>query len=1294
MADPNSSPAYKEWLRWKARRSGAATPTPTPTPMPVPVSLQPEAVPTPMPDAPAVRPDPVDWGQRATDIAAGTIGAPVTSIMSLKKYREEAEDPSIWGSVKASFDPLVKALGTWGDIVEPGAAAVQSLWEPGLRRRYGELRDMGIGHVMAVQSAYKQAKEAGEIPWWQSLPIEMLTDPVELLPGGLAISGARAGMRGLRGLSKAGRVKVPIVSPRISQGVAGVPVPRGAVPEDVLLRDKQVSADPWNEFLAERRRLREAGIEEAVPTGLPQGWREGSLTPPLNYSGRRIRPGMSPIPVEDLPLNVPHSDPYAIRTVDPRAFTRFAGLLGDAPSASRGSSSLRDIDPERFTARELRGDVGAQPGVGTTAPTELSPGIFGQGGRGTAAAMRGEEFADVAGDIERVTSGQDIRPLPEGEAGEFLDRFAFPEIKESITKINKLLRGAKISKGKSQKLKSALLAKKAGQMVGVSKSLKDSPDRTAELLPSLTGALKGTVPKDFVDVNKIRAAIPEEEQKLLQQFLVDSTVHADDSVKATRPLGREVIPQPFDARNAMEALDDFFKTGAIPVDYNLDLLGRVFGDEFISELVKARPGTLGRTGLTLKELLLDLFNFPRANISSVDLSFLLRQGGMMLPARMREAKNALTVSLQTLKPGTGQDVARRLELAMQQADNGRLWRLLTGGMSPDGGGGNLFIHRTGALAKISGREEAYLSTLAGSLPWVRGSERAYTTFLSKLRWDVASDLVTRYEAGMGRKLAFDNLDDMQIVRDITNFVNSATGRGPGLGNAGKTIESLMNAVMFSPRLFTSRIAAPAYAAKMMRGVAGIYPEAIKGNELAQIAYKDMSRTVAKQMAFWFGTGTTLLLLAEGAQRAGVPIDVGWDWRSSDFGKIRIGQSRYDVWAGYTQIARALGQLATGETKSPGTGEVRDIDVTDVLSRFARSKFNPSVGVITEYNLFPPLTEGSEFGKGVGFWGEDRDIMSDMTRGVPFVDVYDPETGGKFTVDEQDFWGRFFVPLFIRDVFSAIDEEMSPLTANDLNTKHGAIQEHPALLRIAAGIAQAAPAGLGLGVTTYTTLDDIAKEMTQGQPGGPLSYSEMQPYQRREAQRIRTEREREQGRTRTTGMGYELEQSRDEERRLYQILADRLEQRAISPRDARDQYFEINDKQRVTRSMASEEYFGEGDRETSAERAARTGRSRAEQIALGFYDIVDRAKEAGGGLPLTADQYNQLLDNWERGMIATNIPENRAAIIMLRMMSHRTEIPEALLRVLPKSTQSRYLASRMLVERHRKGELRDPALYGR
>ena len=62
--------------------------------------------------------------------------------------------------------------------------------------------------------------------------------------------------------------------------------------------------------------------------------------------------------------------------------------------------------------------------------------------------------------------------------------------------------------------------------------------------------------------------------------------------------------------------------------------------------------------------------------------------------------------------------------------------------------------------------------------------------------------------------------------------------------------------------------------------------------------------------------------------------------------------------------------------------------------FARSKFNPSVGVITEYNLFPPLTEGSEFGKGVGFLGEDRDIMSDMTRGVPFVDVYDPETGGK------------------------------------------------------------------------------------------------------------------------------------------------------------------------------------------------------------------------------------------------------------------------------------------------------------
>jgi len=100
----------------------------------------------------------------------------------------------------------------------------------------------------------------------------------------------------------------------------------------------------------------------------------------------------------------------------------------------------------------------------------------------------------------------------------------------------------------------------------------------------------------------------------------------------------------------------------------------------------------------------------------------------------------------------------------------------------------------------------------------------------------------------------------------------------------------------------------------------------------------------KDMAKLIGAGFTVLALAKlgGA-------DVEDDPRSTDFGKIKIGNTRYDIWGGFQQYVRFFAQLFTGQTKSAMTGKMSSLDGkgpfgrtrSDVIETFARSKLAPA-----------------------------------------------------------------------------------------------------------------------------------------------------------------------------------------------------------------------------------------------------------------------------------------------------------------------------------------------------------------
>jgi hypothetical protein len=169
----------------------------------------------------------------------------------------------------------------------------------------------------------------------------------------------------------------------------------------------------------------------------------------------------------------------------------------------------------------------------------------------------------------------------------------------------------------------------------------------------------------------------------------------------------------------------------------------------------------------------------------------------------------------------------------------------------------------------------------------------------------------------------EGIKDEKFFDDAAKFVGSATGRGK-LFKSLEPHASLLNGIFFSPRLMASRmnLINPIYYAKL---------------------HPTVRKEALKTLAAFVGSGMSVLGLAKlnGAE-------VGTDPRSADFGKIKIGNTRYDIWGGFQQYARLIGQLTTGEKISTTTGRETTLGAggynaptrESIFMDFLKSKANP------------------------------------------------------------------------------------------------------------------------------------------------------------------------------------------------------------------------------------------------------------------------------------------------------------------------------------------------------------------
>ncbi len=361
----------------------------------------------------------------------------------------------------------------------------------------------------------------------------------------------------------------------------------------------------------------------------------------------------------------------------------------------------------------------------------------------------------------------------------------------------------------------------------------------------------------------------------------------------------------FDRVNINEALTRLLDpaVAGIPREFELELLEKTFGSELIKEILKKRP-----LGTRAWELALGIANAPRALLASCDLSGLLRQGGVLVARHPIEGTKTVRPMVKSLFSDKNASLVERIIQERPGMDELLDNTLRVG----------LYVSPlpTKVAAKLAEREEPFMTTVFNKLGIIKASNRAYVTGLNDLRSRSALNVLNGWKKA-GIKYTKDD------ISDLNQLVNWASGRGTlpaGLSKRG----ALLNTVFFAPKLIVSRIQLPTTVLPMVTKSALVRREAWR------------------TLLSFIGAGAGILTMAKLAGMG----DVELDPRSADFGKLKVGETRLDIWTGYTQYIRFLTQFSTAQRKTVG-GRIQQLQRLDVATRFARTKLSPAVGLLTD-----------------------------------------------------------------------------------------------------------------------------------------------------------------------------------------------------------------------------------------------------------------------------------------------------------------------------------------------------------
>lgn len=333
-------------------------------------------------------------------------------------------------------------------------------------------------------------------------------------------------------------------------------------------------------------------------------------------------------------------------------------------------------------------------------------------------------------------------------------------------------------------------------------------------------------------------------------------------------------------------------------------------------------------------------------------------------------------------------------------------------------------------AEVKAREELYVSDYANMIWNVLGLPLKLKSKTAFEKWKTASPFSAFERAAVGyldtlrvmrfldgKKMLEENgisfAKNPEAYKEMADVINTMTGRA-SLG-AAEQIAPALTKIFFSPRnwasLFKTATPYAFYHFGKMRSSA----EGFKPSVAQKMAISDFSK--------YLGLTTSMIALATAYfnNDDDEETSVEFDPTSSDFGKIKIGDTRVDPWGGRIQQVVLLSRFISESIKD-GQGETIPLGVPfktptrkDLLIEMATNKLAPSASMIEKY-LSSRIDEQDErvtkYGQPYEFseelkeklhpiyWGTVNDLLKDDVTALDGLLLFYAFFGGGVNVYEK------------------------------------------------------------------------------------------------------------------------------------------------------------------------------------------------------------------------------------------------------------------------------------------------------
>lgn len=425
--------------------------------------------------------------------------------------------------------------------------------------------------------------------------------------------------------------------------------------------------------------------------------------------------------------------------------------------------------------------------------------------------------------------------------------------------------------------------------------------------------------EELFDKNKIHGRLQEIIGTLNggKKKVIDELVNRLDSQEVGEKVGSAAITKvkrylsgenPTDKmkKNIEKLVDDIVAARKNPMEYGA---ARVALDDYVGDIKLGIKEPYNFDMKTAGRVVSDVAGFAKSIVPSIDNSFIGRQG------------------LYTLASGHpviwGKTFLKSFELIAKSIGGDEALKGLRASIYARPNSMNGTYERM-KLAVGQG-EEAYPTSLPEKIPILgrvfKASQEAFTGSAYYMRAELADALVAkRLKQGV-------DLSDKEQAESLGILINSMTGRGTeGIGRLGQKT----NVIFFSPKYLQSnldKLTAHAFSTK------------VTGKDKLE---------AAKNLLTAAATIGGVLYTADQLK----PGSVEWDPRSSDFGKIRIGDTRFEVSGGLGSFVSLVSRIkggvkdsTTGVITKPGDYGGRDVG--NLLLSFTENKLSPLFGSLVD-----------------------------------------------------------------------------------------------------------------------------------------------------------------------------------------------------------------------------------------------------------------------------------------------------------------------------------------------------------